>query len=375
MSGKWGVGYRIHATPQYWNSYNVGAFIEQLKTIRGNPSWVIVNLSGPAHGGDVYLSHNPLLWSLGNTSATPGPDAPDLFLDLISRIRNETGLKVIVYMAGQGPALLKLTKHAINRAPYEPSDHPLRQAHDWDKTLVTSPARDRWLAYVVKEYDCEDPLADDFAIAKKAYAEKIVSYYAQKYGTAVDGWWFDQGWDTDPALLAAACHSGNPDAVFGVNRGPKVPLQVNNKNVEDYTCGHPTPIAKTKPSDPVNEQNVEAIEATPDGFLTDDGWDVLGHMFMPMGTSWNGLHRDRMHIEWTLEQAVDWKSRVLQAGGAWTWNLPREGPGHHPEMSLLRKDFVEFLNIVGDQLASSVCASTASEEPPGEQCEASPSEN
>ena len=108
MSCQWGIGYRIHAIPSMIASYDVGAFIEQLRTIEGSPGYVIVNLSGPAHGGDVYLAHNPTLWSLGNTLATPGPDGRDLFGELLAAIHNE-GMKVIAYMAAQGKFLSSLT--------------------------------------------------------------------------------------------------------------------------------------------------------------------------------------------------------------------------------------------------------------------------
>jgi hypothetical protein len=101
MSGRWGIGYRIQTDAPTWDTYDVNAFISQLRTIKGNPGWIIVNLSGPAHGGDVYLSHHPLLWSLNNTDATPSPTGRDLFKELLDAIHGE-GLKVIAYMAGQG---------------------------------------------------------------------------------------------------------------------------------------------------------------------------------------------------------------------------------------------------------------------------------
>jgi hypothetical protein len=101
MSGRWGIGYRIEVDEPTWTTYSVTAFINQLRTIKGNPGWVIVNLSGPANAADVYFAHHPLLWSLNNTKATPGPTGRDLFQELLDAIHGE-GLKVIAYMAGQG---------------------------------------------------------------------------------------------------------------------------------------------------------------------------------------------------------------------------------------------------------------------------------
>jgi hypothetical protein len=59
-----------------------------------------------------------------------------------------------------------------------------------------------------------DPDLNSFENLKKAYAEQIVTYYANKYGTAINGWWFDQGTFVDRALVEAACRGGNPNAVF-----------------------------------------------------------------------------------------------------------------------------------------------------------------
>jgi len=104
---------------------------------------------------------------------------------------------------------------------------------------------------------------------------------------------------------------------------------------------------------------VESIEATEDGYLTLGEWKVLGHMFMPMGTTWNGIDQSSISNVWTEEQAINWKSRVLQSGGAWTWNIPREAyydpnnPSSTEKMSILREDFVVFLNNVTDRMAPS----------------------
>ena len=107
MSGRWGIGYRIGVDEPTWTTYSVSAFINQLRTIKGNPGWIIVNLSGPAHGGDIYFAHHPLLWNLNNTQATPGPTGRDLFQELLDAIHGE-GLKVIAYMAGQGRFVVTL---------------------------------------------------------------------------------------------------------------------------------------------------------------------------------------------------------------------------------------------------------------------------
>jgi hypothetical protein len=63
---------------------------------------------------------------------------------------------------------------------------------------------------------------------------------------------------------------------------------------------------------------VTSVEGTKDGFFYAHGFASLGHCFMPMHERWNS----GKNIVWEEDQAVDWMQRVLNAGGAWTWNVP-----------------------------------------------------
>lgn len=133
-------------------------------------------------------------------------------------------------------------------------------------------------------------------------------------------------------------------------------MKVNSPGLEDYTVGHPSPVQRTSPSDMANLCMVTSVESTPDGFLVDEsGNESLAHLFMPMSNTWNGINfkqadgTDRFPNVWEEEQAVDWMSRILTAGGAWTWNIPRQS--NAPDtLSLLRTDFVDFINNVAVQL-------------------------
>ena len=244
-------------------------------------------------------------------------------------------------------------------------------AHDYNTTTGRSPSLDRWRAYVTEAYG--DPDEDDWQNCKTAYVEQIVSYYANKYGTDIDGWWFDQGRYIDRPLLEKTCREGNPNAVLAINNGQKVPLRVNNAPYEDFTFGHPNPITRTSPSDLKNLPMINSIESTSDGFMTQYNWDVLEHLFMPMGTTWNAIARSQTSLEWDESQALDWMSRALLSGGAWTWNIPRENYQPVSEMSVLRRDFVDFLNVVVDQLAPSSAPSLPPSSKPSQLPSASPS--
>ena len=197
----------------------------------------------------------------------------------------------------------------------------LQFAHDYNTTTMRSPALDRWRAYVTSTYG--NPDANGWQNLKKAYAEQIVTYYAKKFGADIDGWWFDQGTFVDVPLLEAACHAANPNAVVAFNKGIKVPLQVNNAPYEDFTFGHPNPIQKTSPSDVSNLGMLTAIEGTTNGFVSKlnyngngSSWDVLGHMFMPMGTTWNGIDGNTIKNEWSKGQAINWMFRAMEIGRA-----------------------------------------------------------
>lgn len=94
----------------------------------------------------------------------------------------------------------------------------MNKAHDFNGTA--SPALDNWVEYVETTYGTR-PDGDDSHFYE-AYATDIVAYYANKFGSQIDGWWFDQGTSCDRALLEAACHGANPDSVVALNYGQKV---------------------------------------------------------------------------------------------------------------------------------------------------------
>jgi len=51
-----------------------------------------------------------------------------------------------------------------------------------------------------------------------------------------------------------------------------------------------------------------------------NSYPSLAHVFMPLADKWNSGN-----IVFGLQQAREWMVRVLRAGGAWTWNVPRCG--------------------------------------------------
>lgn len=305
MSQNWGLGFRLDADHKYnLANYNVATLVADVMAISEHIKWVIINLSDAAHG-DAYLAPHSILCNLTMASCPynvveTGVEYRDLFQELLDGF-NGAGIKVITYMATQGPAMLK---------------HGAAKAYDYDSATGTSQAMENWAAWVAETYgDTSD------ATYKKAYAEVIVQEYANRYGDQISGWWFDHASFGDIELIHHYCTLANPLVVMAFNEGTKIPLMNNNPNFEDYTFGHPNPIAKTLPSDDINLPMLESIETTnTEGeggyFNGGSGRYSLGHMFMPLAAKWNSGD-----ISWELRKAGEWQARAMAAGGAWTWNI------------------------------------------------------
>ena len=295
MSGTWGMGWRINADNKTnIENYNVSTLVSQLQAI-GGVEYVLFNLSDAAHG-DAYIAPHSVLTAL-NPGSTPDNDR-DLFMELAQGFQ-AAGIKVIAYAATQGPAMLK---HGAEKA-YDSVDE--------GGGVFSSVAMDNWSNYVAGVYG--NTTVDTY---KQAYAEVIIDEYAQRYGTLIDGWWFDHAGLGNIPLLYDIVTAYNTNTVIAFNTGQHIPLTNNNPDYENFTSGHPTPIAQAPASSLLNMPMLNSIEGTPDGFFDDAGRKSLGHMFIPMQETWNSGA-----IVWTVDQAADWQERAIKAGGAWTWNV------------------------------------------------------
>jgi len=296
MAGGYGIGFRITASSFISlneDSYTVANLVASIQACGENVRWIIVNLSDAAHG-DLYLAPHSVLSTL-----TPGSTSTrDLFQEILDAF-NAVGIRVIAYMATQGPAMLK---------------HGEAVAYDYDPAAGEAPSVQNWARHVEDSYG-----QSDVATLKLAYAEVVVQEFAERYGANLSGWWFDHAGDAYGNIekLHEICTAANPHAVMAFNDGQKSPLRNNHPGKEHFTFGHPNPISNQPASDDINLPMLASIEnVAVGGYFVNGVQYSLGHMFMPLQTAWNaGV------VVWTLEKAIDWQRRATTAGGAFTWNV------------------------------------------------------
>ncbi|MBU2877927.1 LamG domain-containing protein [Aliiglaciecola lipolytica] len=328
MQGNWGISYRIPGGDVAYSGshvaeYNVDAAVEQISAIPGL-KWVQLNLTNGASGDRFIVpvseveAINPLSAPNSyNDLYDPTIPGQDLF-DQLALAFKAKGIKVIAYIATQGPGMLK---HGAQNSmdldksiPNCKSSKPL--ITDPNTQVYCSANMNRWRDYVLEQYPSSS-LYRSFELSMV----NIVETLSLRYGNTIDGWWFDHSGFGDSTLLHAAALAGNSDAVVTFNEGDKVPLVNNPDTLDDYTFGHPTPIGSEVSSDDKNLPMLTSIEATSDGVFPGTGNDVgsVGHMFMPLQESWNGGT-----VVFSEAKGSDWLNRALKAGGAYTWALSQD---------------------------------------------------
>eukprot|EP00121_Abeoforma_whisleri_P014371 Awhi_evm1s13255 len=411
MSGKHGISYFIPAGVHLATAlYNASALAAQIKDLP--ISWLIVGLSGGAYG-DQYLAPHSILTNLNRGSTPKHIPAGDVagwyyillfsfhisYLSILSSYYNfredfdiesfedrdifdeiitamdSINVKVIAYMASQGP---HFGKHGATRA----YDYNNKSSYVNSCVLCPeltgvpgcdcSPGVLKWKKYVKDTYG-----SDDEAMLRKAYAEKIVGEYAQRYGDRIAGFWFDSGIAGDGPQIRDAIRPHNPNAAIAFNHGSKIPLRNNNPGVEDYTYGHMTPTigAKAGGFNPTsgcyNYGMVLSAESSINGFVyptvtpdvnypamfdpetrpnsfnytySSPAEASLAHVYMPFTEKWASGN-----IVWNVNQAREWQARVLKAKGAWTWSLPRSGCAYCMDVesqSIIDPDDFAFLKEI-----------------------------
>ena len=214
--------------------------MSQIKENIPNITWILVGLSSGAYG-DRYNSPHSILTSMNrastpvSTQSQPGlPDwfainvngvtnfplesypQRDLFRELLIALHAE-GIKVIAYVAAQGPTFLKHDETKAydydNLSPYVDS---ITECNTLTNGQITdgkcSPGALKWRNYVTQEYG-----SDSDENLQRAWAEKILYEYVNKFNgqngePIIDAFWFDQGTYMNIPLARQIIRDANPTA-------------------------------------------------------------------------------------------------------------------------------------------------------------------
>ena len=285
--GTWGPRMSLPSAlwPEDLASFNVAEFAQQINKLT-SAAYVMVNVTHPA-GSDFFTAPHPKLAQALNFKKTPFPSR-DLLGEVLQAI-HASGKKALVYFAAEGFR--------------GPRSGEVEQA--------------QWDAYIqslgMKHVE--------------AVRELLLKHYAATYGDQIDGWWFDGSLHVNTQeriRWREMIMQSNPKAIIAFNRMAGVPFAATSQC--DYSGGHPTPRAITPFWDQkVNGPMIETVEQGP--WLDNDGAPVkdpqlgaLGHVFMGLQDRWN-----IGGCKFPAAQAIEWTTRVVSAGGMYTWSVPRAG--------------------------------------------------
>jgi hypothetical protein len=289
-SGAWGVRMPLPSAqwPDRLEEFDVNAFAKQVSKLK-TASYVILNVTHPANPVH-YTGPHPELEKILNTSRfLEAPSFPkrDLLGEALDAVR-ATGKKTLVYFACEG----------------------------FHTGRAKDQLQDVWFNYI------ESQGMTHYEAVRKL----ILKHYVEKYGSKIDGWWFDGSGGltkSERLLWRETVHTGNPKAIIAYNRMAGPPFRSSAQC--DYFGGHPTPRSRHKFWDEINLPMITAIEAGPwmdtDGQPVDNpGNGALSHVFMGLQDRWT-----IGKCAFPPQQAIEWTTRVLSAGGMYTWAVPCAG--------------------------------------------------
>lgn len=164
--------------------------------------------------------------------------------------------------------------------------------------------------------------------------EAVIREWSLRWDDGVAGWWFDGCYwpnltyrhESPPNFetFAAAARAGNPDAVVAFNPGA-VDRVLSITPFEDYSAGE------------INDPDRLMIRRHRDGKV--DGTRI--HVLSYLGETWG-----RGSPRFDSERVVDWSRKVVETGGAVTWDVPVERSGR------IGAAHLEQLKIVGAALTA-----------------------
>lgn len=292
FSGTWGVrilhptAYDKSKTPNATvnaENFDIDVFMKQIDQLT-SLNHVMINI-GRGHQASWYSSPYPEMAEIMGDDLFP---KRDFFGELVDALKSRN-IKVLVYFSVTG----------------------------MDKGYLSAEQMKTWNAYRAST-----------GMTHNEGVAQIMEYYATKFGEKIDGWWVDRVYripGEDRKRFAKALRSGNPNAMITMHTKTGYPM-IQGSPYCDYTAGHPVPMKKQPPWTLENVAMVENIEAGPwinqSGKPDDSEGSALGAIFMPFQRMWRNRAAD-----FPTDQAIEWTSRVMEAGGMYTWAVAREGNG------------------------------------------------
>jgi alpha-L-fucosidase len=303
MRGKWGVmnhyladwqarDYSIAMSPEEWNRmadhFDVEGLADQIKSTGASYHFLTV-----AQGSSYFISPNAA-WDKYLSRGTNKAAHRDLILDM-AKADNKRGIRLIVYSTSHGPRDAR--------------------SSEWNTNSTTRDHR-----------NVEHMLA----------WEKVTREWSLRWGTNVAGWWFDGCYNPNQLYnfpdapnfqsFAAAARAGNPAAVLAFNRGV-IDRVISITPFEDYSAGE------------INEIQTTLIRrATPDGRV--DGARI--HKLSYLGRTWGTGEPRYTNLD---EVVIPWTRKILEAGGAMTWDAPVQTNG------LIADNYLAQLRAIGKAVA------------------------
>lgn len=315
MRGKWGVmthyladwqarDHGIAMSPEQWNkmvdNFDVEGLADEIKSTGASYHFLTV-----AQGSSYFISTNAA-WNKYLSRGTNKASHRDLILDM-AKAEAKRGIRLIVYSTCSGP-------------------------------------RDARSSQVITNATTRDHRNIEHMIAW----EKVIREWSLRWGTNISGWWFDgcynpnQLYDFPDApnfqSFAAAARAGNPNAVVAFNRGV-IDRVISITPFEDYSAGE------------INEIQTTLIRrATSDGLV--DGARI--HKLSYLGRSWGTGEPRYTNLD---EVVIPWTRKIVDAGGALTWDAPIQPNG------LIATNFLEQLRAIGKAVAERETNSIAVKSP------------
>ncbi len=258
-------------TVERWNSlvdhFDVEALAEQLKS--AGAAYYQISIG---QNSGYYLSPNATYDKL--TGIKPSKcSRRDLVADLYEAL-HKRGIRLMVYLPSGAPG----------------GDAAARRALQWE----TGPHRNR-------EFQTN--------------WEAVIREWSTRWGKKVSGWWFDGCYwpnamyrtDDAPnfASFAAAARAGNPDSAIAFNPGVFHRILSMTPH-QDFIAGEIDDPALIE----IKRQNGSLIDGAQ--------IQVLSHL----GEQW-GMGAPRFKIE----QIIEWSKKLVNAGGAITWDVPVQPGG------------------------------------------------